>query len=209
MGVMTDCAVIVTETQAISRVQAIVDTLYGRDSLMEQQAIDQLCTILDVQLTSGNNFCQYFGRKYFCDSEMLIRVNDSNVRKLTADNAEEAIANLRPVGIPYDREYLLNEESAFAYYHNGAPVAFAATHPAGEMSDRIGDIMVGTLQELRSRGYGKAVVSATTSVIVDRGKVAVWGMAHDNMPAMKTASAVGYEQYCEVFELRVVNGKDG
>ena len=202
MAVLADRAVLVSATEFVASLrQAAAETKTPAD-LMKPDALADLtarCTALARDAAAPR---PYMGRKYCCDADMLRPVHDANVRELTPDNAPDAMRRLKPVGIPDDTAYLLAEEAAFAYFLNGHPVAFAGTHPAGDMSDRVGDVIVGTIEERRRRGFGRAVVSATTEAIVARGKVAVWGMSHNNVAAMKTASSIGYQQYCEVFELR-------
>jgi len=202
MGVMEDRAVVVSAPEITDPLQRTVGDAGRPSDLMMPEFLEELTAQCESHNQNGTAYQPYVGRKYCCDSEMLRTVYDDNVWQLTAENASSAIRGLRSVGIPDDPGYLLAEGSAFAYYFEGAPVAFAATHPTGRMSDSIGNVMVGTLDEHRGRGFGRAAISATTEAVVSRGKVAVWGMYHDNHAAMETALSIGYQQYCQVFELR-------
>lgn len=202
MGVLADRAVLVSSAELAVALREAVAEAEEPAELMEPETIADLTARCSALAGGSTALWPYMGRKYCCDSEMLRPVHNANVQRLTPDNASCAMHRLKSVGIPDDPTYLLAEDAAFAYFLDGYPVAFAASHPAGDMSDSIGNVMVGTLAEYRRRGFGKAVISATTEAVVARGKVAVWGMSHDNVPAMRTASSIGYQQYCEVFELR-------
>lgn len=202
MGVMEDRAVLVSAPELTASVREVVAKIAAPADLMNPAAIANLTAQCGTRAGGGANIRPYLGRKYCCDVEMLSPVRDVNVRKLTWENAPRATRELKSLGIPDDLTYLLAESAAFAYLLDGAPVAFAGTHPAHNMSDSIGDVMVGTLDEHRRRGFGRAVISATTEAVLAQGKVAIWGMSHDNVAAMRTASSIGYQQYCEVLELR-------
>ena len=67
---------------------------------------------------------------------------------------------------------------------------------------RIGNVMVGTREEYRRRGYAKAVVASTTAELLAQGRMAVYGTDEDNIASQRTAHAVGYQQFCRVFEIR-------
>lgn len=202
MGVMEDRAVVVSAPEIIRLLQRIVAEAESPADLMAPEFLQGLTAQCELRSANGTALQPYVGRKHCCDSDMLDAAYDDNVCRLTIENAPSAILGLRATGIPDAPGYLLAEHTAFAYYFEGAPVAFAATHPTDRMSDSIGNVMVGVLDEYRGRGFGKAVISATTEAVVSQGKVAVWGMHHDNHAAMETALSVGYQQYCEVFELR-------
>jgi GNAT superfamily N-acetyltransferase len=202
MVVLADRAVLVASAEYTATLCEAVAAVGEPAELIKPETIADLTTRCRALAGGSRDLQPYMGRKYCCDSGMLRPVHDANVQRLTPGNASGAMHALRSVGIPDDPAYLLAEDAAFAYYLDGDPVAFAATHPAGDMSGSVGDVMVGTLEGYRRRGYGKAVISATTAAVVARGKVAVWGMSHDNVGAMRTASSIGYQQYCELLELR-------
>lgn len=189
VGVMEDRAVVVTRSKFVNGVRVITDQVQDPARLMDSEIRNKLVEVCGVDVRGDTASRVYLGRKYYCDSDMLVSDSDPNVCKLNPDNASEAIRHLASVGIPDDPKYLLAEGTAFAYFTDGVPVAFAGTHPTGAMSDRIGNVMVGTLGMYRGRGCGRAVIAATTHAVVCRGKVAVWGMSHDNLPAMRTASS--------------------
>ncbi len=109
---------------------------------------------------------------------------------------------LGQVGAPDDADYFLKDGAAFACWVDGNPVAFAGTHPVGEFSDRVGNVMVGTLAEHRGRGHGKAVVSATTGKLLRQGLVGVFGTLTSNIPSIRAARAVGYHPFATVFAAR-------
>jgi len=95
------------------------------------------------------------------------------------------------------------DDAAFAYFLDGRAVAFAGTHPVGNFSDRIGNVMVGTLDGYRRRGCGKALVSATTGRLLNQERVAVYGTNDDNVASIRTAQSVGYRTYCHTFQVRL------
>ena len=202
MGVLEDRAVLVSAPEFAASVREAVAEAEEPADLMKPETIADLTARCSAVAGGGADLRPYLGRKYCCDSEMLRPVHNANAQRLTSRTASCAMQRLRCVGIPDDPAYLLAEDAAFANFLDEDPVAFAGTHPGRDMAESVGDVMVGTLEEYRRRGFGKAVISATTEAVVARGKVAVWGMSHDNVPAMRTASSIGYQQYCEVFELR-------
>ena len=57
-------------------------------------------------------------------------------------------------------------------------------------------------EEHRRRGYGKAVVSATTGELLRQGRVGVYGTATSNIASIRTARSVGYHPFATVFEAR-------
>ncbi len=195
---MEDCCLVSTQHELVETVRDVVSELPPQDCL-KQATRNQLVRLCE---DAGHNVVQYAGLKLYCDADMHVPMLDANVKELDAERAPEAIEALRPIGIPWELDYLLGQGTAFAYYLEGRPVAFAATHRPGKVSDKIGNVMVGTLEQHRRRGYGKAVISATTRRVIEQRKVAVWGMAEDNIPALHTAKSVGYKVYCTVFELR-------
>lgn len=202
MAVFPDRAVLIAPAEYTTSLREVVVRAAEPSDLRNPEVLVDLtarCTAIAADSTALRT---YAGRKFCCDAGMLQLSQDANVHQLAFDNASRAIRRLAAVGIPDDASYLLAEDTAFAYFLDGEPVAFAGTHPAGDMCDRIGDVMVGVLEGYRRRGFGSSVVSATTQAVVARGKVAVWGMSHSDTPAMKTAESIGYQQYCELFELR-------
>ena len=202
MWVMEDRAILASRPDHAPLLREVARGVAAPSDLMRPEMVRELTTRCSTLARSSRSLRPYLGRKYYCDAMMHRPVHDESVHKLTRENAPPAMRELRCVGIPDDLSYLLAEDAAYAYFLGDSPVAFAGTHPARTMANCVGDVMAGTLAEHRRRGCGKAVISATTGEVVSRGRVAVWGMSHDNVPAMKTASAVGYQQYCEVFELR-------
>ena len=145
----------------------------------------------------------YGGPKLLCVPATYRPAVDPRVRPVTQADAAEMIGRLRCVGIPDDPDYLLADDAAVAFVLDGEPVAFAGTHPAGAFANRIGDVMVGTLEGYRRRGCGRAVVSATTGALLQQGRVAVYGTDEENAASVRTALAVGYRELCRVFGVRI------
>ena len=107
---------------------------------------------------------------------------------------------------PDDPEYaqeVLGGDAAYGCFPAGELVSLAHTHHPGYMCDQIGDLSVeGTLEPYRRRGYGTAVVAATTGEVIRKGRTPVWGMFDDNIVAKRTAESVGFQVFCHVFETR-------
>jgi predicted GNAT family acetyltransferase len=184
--------------------QRIADTMTP-SQLMASEPRQQLAEICCRHLGEDVVCYSYSGVKLYCDRSTYLQIADDNVRKITRANAGEAMTCLLDDGIPTDVDFLLADDAVFAYYLDDGPVAFAGTHPVGDMSDRIGNVMVGTHRDHRGRGYGKAVVSATAGSLLDQGRVAVYGTSEDNFASQKIALSVGYQVFAHVFEVRFAN----
>lgn len=202
MAVFNDRAFVSTQSELAEKVRDVVGKVFTQEQFHDDDVRNRLEMVCRGRLTSKNKYYLYSGMKLYCDKDTHICIRDESVRKLTRDNAAEAITRLSSVGIPDEAGYLLTDNAACAYYAEGHPVAFAGTHPAGGMSDRIGDVMVGTLDGYRRHGYGKAVLSATTGTLIGQGRVAVLGTYDDNIAVVKTGQSVGFRVYCRVFEVR-------
>jgi len=59
-------------------------------------------------------------------------------------------------------------------------------------SDRFAEIGVSTVQAQRGRGWGKAVVSACTAVVLAAGLTPLYVVAEDNLPSIHIAETLGY-----------------
>lgn len=196
--------VVSTQHELVSEMQRTADTMTP-SQLMANETRQQLVEICYRRLGEDVVCYRYSGVKLYCDRSTYLPIADENVRRITRTNAGEAMTCLLDDGIPTDVDYLLGDDAAFAYYFDDRPVAFAGTHPVGDMSDRIGNVMVGTHRDHRGRGYGKAVVSATTGSLLSKGRVAVYGTSEDNVASQKTALSVGYQMFADVFEVRFAN----
>jgi len=89
---------------------------------------------------------------------------------------------------------------AFGCFHEGQLVSVTEAPAIGHMQDLIEELGVDTLPEYRGRGYGKAVVSATTKAILDLGRIPVARIGAANEPALRLAASVGYEKYADIIE---------
>ena len=166
IGIMEDRAILTSVSEFTASLREVVAGITVPTDLMNPETIADVVTRYSTLAGGSANVRLYLGRKHCCDAEMLSPVHDVHVHRLTRENAPDAMRVLKPVGIPDDLTYLLAENTAFAYFQDDIPVAFAGTHPTGDMSDSIGDVMVGTLAEHRRRGFGQAVISATTGAVV-------------------------------------------
>lgn len=205
-AVLKDRALVSTQYELVPTIRDLVMKASSPRDLLAEKMRNRLIALCAAILRPEEGCYVYDGVKLYCNERTYVPIADENVRRITRQTAGQAMARLRPVGIPDDVDYLLADDAAFAYYVEDQPVAFAGTHPAGPMSDRIGDAMVGTLEQYRRRGYGKAVASATTGELLRQERVTVWGAAADNVAAIKTASSVGFQLYCRVFEIRFSGG---
>ena len=59
-------------------------------------------------------------------------------------------------------------------------------------SDRFAEIGVSTVPAQRGRGWGKAVVSACTAVVLAAGLIPLYVVAEDNQPSVHIAETLGY-----------------
>jgi GNAT superfamily N-acetyltransferase len=201
-GVFRDRYIISTQHELVDRVQTIVRKVFSPRQIFLNEMRDYLIALYHEILGDENACYVYSGTKLYCDKQTYVHTKDNNVRKITRKNAGEVIERLLPVGIPDDVDYLLTDDVAFAYYTWEQPVAFAGTHPVGSMTDKIGNVMVGTLEQYRRQGYGKAVVSATTGALLEQGRIAVYGTSDDNIASIRTALSVGFIVYCQILEIR-------
>jgi hypothetical protein len=76
-------------------------------------------------------------------------------------------------------------------------------------SDRFAEIGVSTVQAQRGRGWGKAVVSACTAVVLAAGLIPLYVVAEDNLSSVHIAETLGYRftgkrEFCCRGRLRVI-----
>ena len=197
VGVMQGKALVSCPETMAPQIEGVLGDLETPGQLRAGAVIDRLLAIA----TAERNVEIYQGVKLACDDSTFRPATTDGVRKLTVESAPTVIRHLARIGIPDDVGYLLHDSTAYAYYIGENPVSFAATHPC-EAED-IGNMMVGTLQEHRRRGYGKTSASATTSEVLRQGRTPVWGTEADNHAAIRTAESLGYERFCWVCEVRV------
>ena len=202
LAVLGDRALVSTQHELVEATRHVVEQARTPEELLAEDFTSSILRLCENALGPGAALRGYDGVKLYCCAEHYVRTDDPNVRRITHENTKHVMRHLREEGIPDDADYLLADNAAFAYWLEEIPVAFAGTHPVGEFSDRIGNIMVGVLEPYRRRGYGKALVSATTGELLRQGRTVVWGALADNVPAIKTAHSVGYELYCRLFEVR-------
>lgn len=205
LGILNDRCLISTRHELLGKVKDVVGAVSSPRRLLRSEFRDKLLATCSDALGEGESCSIYSGLKLACDSESLIPVEDHHVRKVTPENAGEVITKLSQEGVPDDTDYLLADDAAFAYYADNQPVSFAGTHPLGAAGLKVGNVMVATLEPYRRRGFGKAVVAATTARLLEQGRVAVYGTSDDNIPSIRTALSVGYRPYCRVLEVRYVD----
>ena len=198
VGVMQGKALVSCPETTAPKIEGVLGDLEIPGQLRARAVKDHLIAIV----AAGKSVETYEGVKLACDDSTFRPVTTDRAHKLTVESAPTAIYHLASIGIPDDVEYLLHDSTAYAYYVGGDPVSFAATHPC-EAKD-IGNMMVGTRQEYRRRGYGKAAASGTTREVLRQGRTAVWGSEARNHAAIRTAESLGYEHFCWVFEIRVL-----
>jgi len=197
LAVLDNSAIISTQYELLDDVRGVLASIPNPADLLREEARESFVTLCNSHAPNEELY-SHCGVKLYCDTAMFAPVRDPNVKKLTDETVHHAVGIL----VLHHPEYLLHDDAAFAYFLEDTPVSFSGSHPAGSMSDRIGDVMVETLEPYRQRGYGKAVISATTQALLERGRVAVWGTSEDNAAARRTAESVGYETFCHVFMIR-------
>ena len=95
------------------------------------------------------------------------------------------------------------ERAAFAYYFEGQPVSCCGTMPIGDMKAEIAEVGgVFTLESRRRKGFAKAVVSATTNLILNSGRIPIYGTSDRNLASQHTAISVGYKEYAWSLSVR-------
>ena len=83
---------------------------------------------------------------------------------------------------------LRRADSAHAVFEEGLPVALATTQLLG---NRVFEIGVDVAPEAKSRGLGRAVVSAAGRWILEQGGLIVAGAAPWNVPSVRTLRSLG------------------
>lgn len=201
MAVLPDRAVVSTQYGLVDDVRRIVESVGDANGLLAEDVRRPLLSLCRER-SPDHELRPYFGAKLYCDADMHEPIRDPNVRKLTRETAEEAVPAGACGGDANAVDYLLQDDAAFAYFLDEQQVAWAATHPVGAMSDRIGDVWVETLEAHRRRGYGKAVLSATTGALIGQGKVAVCGTGTQGQAGFRTPESIGYRLFCHEFSVR-------
>jgi hypothetical protein len=115
------------------------------------------------------------------------------------------VPSLQEVGLySSSLEHSIGEDTCFAAFHSGIPVALSGTHVVPHMADAVGDLNVpGTLEAYRRRGFGKTVVSHTTEAILAQEKVPIYATSDWNIASARTDQAVGYVRYGWQFRVQV------
>jgi GNAT superfamily N-acetyltransferase len=208
MMVLHDRAIVSTQYGLVDRVREVVREISTAGELLRGDVKAKLASLC-AAAAEGRPLRLCGGPKLYCAAGMHKVVRDPRVLRLTRETAHAAVGVLVLPGIEWSIDYLLHDNAAFAYFLGNRAVAFAGTHPAGTLADRIGDVMVETLEPYRRRGYGRAVVSATTGALIEQGRVAVWGTSHDNAAAIRTAESLGYQVFCHEFSVRIGEDRNG
>ncbi|HOF89013.1 MAG TPA: GNAT family N-acetyltransferase [Armatimonadota bacterium] len=201
--VFHDRALLTVPPQLVGCLEKMCQPLASSSCLLDGDVREMLQEILRQTYGDRLPLSCYAGVKLYCDAAGFHPIADSHVCRITRENASQVIEALQGVDIPSDAAYLLADGTAFAYFLDEQPVAFAGTHPVGDMAANIGNVMVGTLEAFRRRGYGRAVVAATTHALIARGRTAVYGTDEVNTASINTARSVGYRSFCRVFAVRV------
>ncbi|MDY7040394.1 MAG: GNAT family N-acetyltransferase [Chloroflexota bacterium] len=99
-------------------------------------------------------------------------------------------AGFRPViNVLVQRSSTANGHPRFEIRSGGEVGAVGAV---AWQSDRFAEIGVSTIPTQRRRGWGKAVVSACTSVVLAAGLTPLYVVAEDNLPSIHIAETLGY-----------------
>lgn len=88
-----------------------------------------------------------------------------------------------------------------ALLDRGRIVAYASEKPS-EHDEAFADIAVLTRATLRSRGWGRAVVSFLCDEIFDRGRFPLYRCAQENMHSRRLAVALGFKEVVSLAAMR-------
>lgn len=81
------------------------------------------------------------------------------------------------------------------------PVSFASIRPHGEDAQVV-SMEISTRPEFRRQGMARAVLAHATRVVLDSGRIPLFGVSYDNVGSIITARSVGYRQYGKILGYR-------
>lgn len=90
----------------------------------------------------------------------------------------------------------------FGVFQEGKLVSVSEAPVIGHMQEPIEEVGIETLPEYQRRGYGKAVLSATTNAILNIGRIPIYRCSSKNEASIRLARTVGYEKYADIIEFQ-------
>lgn len=142
---------------------------------------DAACRSLESALTPITQSRFWFqGCRLYCDSATFVDLAQGDVRDVT--DIDETAAGIHAKW----------RGRVFGQIADGKVVSWAGVKP---LSDVGWDLTVQTLPEYRGMGHAKSAVSAAVRHIFDNGKIATWGADRTNIASLRTAHALGFQDY--------------
>lgn len=142
---------------------------------------DDVCNVLQQELEPLIHARMWFrGRRLYCSAETFVDCSFGDVREVTQDDEVAAALNIKWGG------------PVFGQIVDCRTVSWAAVKP---LSDIAWDLSIETLPDYRGKGYAKSAVSRAVRHILNRGRLATWGCDRDNAASLRTAKALGFQDY--------------
>jgi RimJ/RimL family protein N-acetyltransferase len=142
---------------------------------------DDACRALETALTPIIQPEFWFkGSRLYCDETTFINLAHGDVRDVTDIDETAAGIHAKWGGRVYGQIV------------DGKVVSWAGIKP---LSDVGWDLTIQTLPEYRGKGYAKSAVSAAVRHILNNGKIATWGADRTNIASLRTAYALGFQDY--------------
>lgn len=142
---------------------------------------DDACRVLEAALTPIVQPEFWFeGSRLYCDVTTFIDLTKGDVRDVTYMDETAAGIHAKWGGRVYGQIV------------DGKVVSWAGIKP---LSDVGWDLTIQTLPEYRGKGYAKNAVSAAVRHILDNGRIATWGADRTNIASLRTAHALGFQDY--------------
>lgn len=171
------------------RLREVADQVLAGRSALDEKAYDALEAALTPLLPpsgpplirGGNREVYWFrGRRLYCTAQTFCDCSFGDVGDVT--NADEISSGLHakwwgPV---------------YGQIVDGRVVSWAAVKPLSEIA---WDLRIETLPEYQGRGYAKSAASAALKHIFENGKIANWGCDVTNTASLRTALALGFQDY--------------
>jgi GNAT superfamily N-acetyltransferase len=91
--------------------------------------------------------------------------------------------------------------TCFGILENDKVLSYACTNSQDMMTELLSTVSFETLPEERRKGYGTAVLSATTTAILDSGKAVLGDIVTTNIASNKTSIRLGYFLYANKVQI--------
>jgi len=127
----------------------------------------------------------YVGVSYYLTEMADFRQPDSPHQPIRAEGLPDTLAEAP--------ELACKEVPAFAAHCDGQEVSRSTVWWDPDVPYEIGVHTIFTDKEHRGKGYGAAVVAATTKWILAQGAIAAYGALWDNIPALRYVRRMGYK----------------